>query len=238
MDLRSDIIDVANLAAVTQGVKAEGSVTGGSEFTTTVPSAPTNVAATVHNLGGIPTVEIEPGNPASRTSVETALAAGLLTKEQLEKTPQEALNEAPEGEDDDTTNEALGAHDLDELLGEENTDIVNHLVDEMGEDATAVIIGQTIMSDGFIDVDAIRDAMGDADDDQVEGVVNDVADFIDDGRDYLAEQITTAGYDLNMLEQVVSNDPELYAQAKAAFGQFLTDGSMAGVKAVLDKATS
>ncbi len=221
---------------VTDGVLMESGLTDEGDFIAG-QEAPSNIAETIRNDGGVQTIEIEPGNPASRTSIEAALAAGLITKEQLEATPQEAPEGKPEGsDDDDTVDEALGPQDLDELLGEENTEIVNSLVDSMGEETTGSILGQAIEDDNTIDVDAVREALGEgATEEEVEDAVNDIADVLEDGLDYLTEQVAAAGMDPDMVAQVIANDPELLAESKAAFADFLTDGSMTGIKAVLDK---
>ncbi|NOD83751.1 hypothetical protein [Ruegeria sp. HKCCD6119] len=221
---------------VTKGILMENGMTAGGEYIAG-QETPQNVAASVRNDGGFRTVEVEPGNPASRTSVEAALAAGLITKEQLEANPKVEPEGKPEGSqgDDDLTDQ-LGPQDLDQLLGEENTDIVNTLLDSMGEEATSAILGQSIEDGNVIDVDAIREALGEgAPDEAVEDALNDIADVLEDGLDYLSEQVAAAGMDPDMVAQVVANDPELLAEGKAAFAQFLTDGSMTGIKAIIDK---
>ncbi len=221
---------------VTNGVLMENGLTADGDFIAG-QEATNSVAETIRNDGGVQTVEIEPGNPASRTSIDAALAAGLITKEQLEATPQEAPEGKPEGsDDDDAVDEALGPQDLTELLGEENTEIVNSLVDSMGEEATGDILGQTIDNDNTIDVDAVREALGEgATEEEIEDAINDIADVLEDGLDYLTEQVAAAGMDPDLAAQVIANDPELLAEGKAAFADFLTDGSMTGIKAVLDQ---
>ncbi len=221
---------------VTNGIQMENGVTAGGEYTAG-QETPHNVAASIRNEGGVRTVEVVPGNPASRTSVEAALTAGLVTKEQLEANPEVAPKSKPEGaQDDDDLSDQLGPQDLDQMFGEENTEIVNGLIDSMGEDAAGTIIGQAIEDGNMIDVDAIREALGEgATDEAVEAAANDMADVIEDGLDYLTDQIAAAGMDPDMVAQVIASDPNLLAEGKAAFADFLTDGSMTGIKAVLDK---
>ncbi len=221
---------VTNGVLMESGLAADGDFIAGQEATN-------SIAETVRNVGGVQTIEIEPGNPASRTSIDAAMAAGLITKEQLEATPQKATEGKPEGsDDDDTVDESLGPQDLTELLGEENTEIVNSLVDSMGEEATGDILGQAIDDDNTIDVDAVREALGEgATEEEVEDAINDIADVLEDGLDYLTDQVAAAGMDPDMVAHVIANDPELLAEGKAAFADFLTDGSMTGIKAVLDK---